>query len=111
LAFIPFKPTFLESLNGNADFYGPFWLLTTIIFLTSSTANLSRYFYNWTKDEYIFKLELVRFGVLFAYSFGFGVPALLFLIMKVQGIERPSLPEVLLFTQRRSAFTDTPSAV
>jgi hypothetical protein len=50
MGFLPFKSTFLESVNGNADFYGPFWLLTTIVFLTSSTSNLSRYFYNWTKD-------------------------------------------------------------
>lgn len=56
LAFIPIKTEFIEQLNDNPDFYGPFWLLTTIIFLVSSTGNLSRYFYNWTKDAYIFKL-------------------------------------------------------
>jgi len=45
--FIPFKREFIEKLNNNPDFYGPFWILTTIIFLLGSTGNLARYFYNW----------------------------------------------------------------
>jgi hypothetical protein len=56
--------------------------MTTIIFLLSSTGNLARYFYNWGKSEYIFKLELVRYGVLLVYGLGFGVPVLLHLILK-----------------------------
>lgn len=82
-------------MNGKPDFYGPFWLLTTIVFLVSSTGNLSRYFYNWTKDAYIFKLELVRYAVLVVYSFGFGVPAILYFVMKFFG-SKLSLPEVIL---------------
>lgn len=81
-------------MNGKPDFYGPFWLLTTIIFLVSSTGNLSRYFYNWSKDAYIFKLELVRYAVLVVYSFGFGVPTLLYFVMKFFGAKL-SLPEVI----------------
>lgn len=85
----------MEGLNDNPDFYGPFWLMTTIIFLLSSTGNLSRYFYNWDKsDVYLFKLELVRLGVLVVYSFGFGVPTLLYFVMKFFGCTRLSLPEV-----------------
>jgi hypothetical protein len=57
---MPFKKEFIEKTKENPDFYGPFWILTTIIFLLSSTSNLSRYFSNWDKAEYIFKLELVR---------------------------------------------------
>ena len=56
LSFIPIKNEFVEKVGANPDFYGPFWILTTIIFLLSSTANLSRYFYNWEKSDYIFKL-------------------------------------------------------
>lgn len=81
-------------MNGKPDFYGPFWLLTTIIFLVSSTGNLSRYFYNWSKDAYIFKLELVRYAVLVVYSFGFGVPTLLYFVMKFFGAKL-TLPEVI----------------
>lgn len=62
----------------------------------SSTGNLSRYFYNWTKDAYIFKLELVRYAVLIVYSFGFGVPTALYFVMKFLGITNLSLPDVLV---------------
>jgi hypothetical protein len=37
----------MQKIKPNPDFYGPFWVLTTIIFLLSSTGNLSRYFSNW----------------------------------------------------------------
>jgi protein YIPF1/2 len=56
LAFIPIKRDFIEKIRPNPDFYGPFWILTTLIFLLSSTGNLSRYFENWEREEYIFKL-------------------------------------------------------
>jgi hypothetical protein len=47
--FMPFKKDFIEKIKENPDVYGPFWILTTIIFLLGSTGNLSRYFYNWEK--------------------------------------------------------------
>jgi len=94
LGFIPIKRDFIEVIRPNPDFYGPFWILTTLIFLLSSTGNLSRYFENWERDEYIFKLELVRYGVVILYSFGFGLPILLYFVMKFLGGNNISLPEV-----------------
>lgn len=94
LSFIPMRTDFIDCLGNNPDLYGPFWLLTTIIFLLSSTGNLSRYFYNWEKDAYIFKLELVRYGVMVVYSFGFGFPVLLYFIIKFLGGSKLALPEV-----------------
>ena len=82
---MPPKNEFVERVGSNPDFYGPFWILTTIIFLLSSTANLSRYFFNWEKSDYIFKLELVRYAVLVVYIFGFGWPTILYFIMKFMG--------------------------
>ena len=84
----------MEKAKENPDFYGPFWILTTIIFLLGSTSNLSRYFANWEKSEYIFKLELVRYGVLMVYSIGFGVPALLYLVLRFLNCRTLTLPDV-----------------
>lgn len=92
---VPVKHEFVEQIRPNPDFYGPFWVLTTIIFLLGSTCNLSRYFYNWEKTEYIFKPELVRYGVILVYSFGFGVPILLHLTLRFLNCRTLSLPEVL----------------
>jgi hypothetical protein len=82
-------------LGSYPDFYGPFWILTTIIFLLSSAGNLSRYFYNFEKDAYIFKLELVRYGIMVVYSFGFGFPFVFHFILKLLGCTKLSLPEVI----------------
>ena len=82
-------------MNENPDFYGPFWLMTTIIFLLSSTGNLSRYFSRDDKSDFLFKLELVRLGVVVVYSFGFGVPTVLYFVMKFFGCSRLTLPEVI----------------
>ena len=90
---MPWKNTFVEKVSGNPDFYGPFWILTTIIFLLSSTGNLSRYFYNFHKDyDYIFKLELVRWAVVIIYTFGFGTPTAIYFILKCMGQRRLTLP-------------------
>ena len=69
--------------------------MTTIIFLLSSTGNLSRYFSKNDKSDFLFKLELVRLGVVVVYSFGFGVPTVLYFVMKFFGCSRLTLPEVI----------------
>lgn len=42
----PFREDFLESIQPNPDFYGPFWILTTLILLLGTVGNLSRYIYS-----------------------------------------------------------------
>ena len=42
-SFIPIKGNFLETINGNPDLYGPFWIYTTLIFAISASANISQY--------------------------------------------------------------------
>ena len=107
LSFIPINKTFVENLNENADFYGPFWLMTTIIFLLSSTGNLSRYFSKNDKSDFLFRLELVRLGVVVVYSFGFGVPTVLYFVMKFFGCSRLTLPEVFIPIFRLFVLMDT----
>ena len=93
---MPWKTGFIENLDNNPDLYGPFWLITTLIFLLSSTGNFARYFANFfTKSDYLFNLALVQQGVIVMYSFGFGFPTALYFIMKLLGCNRLRLPEVL----------------
>lgn len=110
LNFIPIKREFIEKIRPNPDLYGPFWILTTLIFLLGSTSNLARYFFNWEKTEYIFKLHLVRYGVVLVYSIGFGVPALLYFILRMLKCDTLRLPEVLTYLRSSSVSTDIPLA-
>eukprot|EP00193_Tetraselmis_chui_P009802 CAMPEP_0177755116 /NCGR_PEP_ID=MMETSP0491_2-20121128/2392_1 /TAXON_ID=63592 /ORGANISM="Tetraselmis chuii, Strain PLY429" /LENGTH=350 /DNA_ID=CAMNT_0019270587 /DNA_START=362 /DNA_END=1414 /DNA_ORIENTATION=+ len=39
----PLMPRFLDDIRSNPDLYGPFWVATTVIFITAVTGNLAYY--------------------------------------------------------------------
>ena len=79
---MPWKKDFFQELGEKPDLYGPFWILTTIIFLLSLTGNLSRYLNNLGQKDFTFRMELFRYSVLVGYAFGFGFPILLGLLLR-----------------------------
>jgi hypothetical protein len=81
-AMMPWKQDFFESSETRPDLYGPFWILTTIIFLLSLMGNLTTYLKNFHEEKFEFRLELVRIGTIVVYSFGIGFPILLGLLLK-----------------------------
>lgn len=81
----PWKQDFFENARNHPDLYGPFWILTTIIFLLCSAGNLSRYFNNLDKEEFLFRMELFRYSVIIVYGFGFGFPALIGVAFRLFG--------------------------
>ena len=104
LSLRPFRADFFYIFPKNPDLYGPFWILTTIVFLLSSTGNLARYFNNWEKSEFIFKLTLVRYAVLIVYSLGIGFPLVLGLLLGLfQSIVTP-IQVICLYGYSLSSF-------
>lgn len=79
---MPWKKDFFEGLGEKPDLYGPLWIVTTIIFLLSLAGNLSRYLSNLGEAQFYFKMELFRYSVIIGYSFGFGFPILLGLLLR-----------------------------
>ena len=47
---------FLNLTHGNPDFYGPFWIATTLIFVIGVTANINEYSSSEDKQWYVFSL-------------------------------------------------------
>ncbi|EFN54309.1 hypothetical protein CHLNCDRAFT_24956, partial [Chlorella variabilis] len=45
-----FRGDFLEYVEGNPDLYGPFWVASTLIFVTAATGNLASYI-NYTQQH------------------------------------------------------------
>jgi len=39
----PFNSEFINTIRPNPDFYGPFWIMTTIVFLLGTIGNFSNY--------------------------------------------------------------------
>ena len=82
-------------LSPAPDLYGPFWTLTTVIFslfvfssiAASVTAKLSG-----KEFDYDFKLLSIAVGVV--YSYGLGLPVLLWLALRYIGVTEWSVIEV-----------------
>ena len=86
----PYQVEFVEMTKSNPDFYGPFWIFTTIILLLGFVGNFSNYLLSMFSsgevwDKYFCKLEYIREAITLIYTFGFGVAVALFFILKVKG--------------------------
>ena len=82
-AIIPFNKSFYQSIEINSDLYGPFWILTSIIFLITVVGNFSSYLNAEDKEKYAFNYNHVPHAVFIFYGFGFGVPFILWIISKL----------------------------
>ena len=73
-SLIPLNKSFYQSIDIEADLYGPFWILTTIIFLISLIGNFSSYIYAEDKEKFVYDYNHVPHAILIIYGFGFGAP-------------------------------------
>jgi len=76
----PFKVDFINFVSTNPDFYGPFWIATTLIFMMAASANFAAYLADPIGWQYDFLKLTVGTGII--YSFAFGVPTLVWLYFK-----------------------------
>eukprot|EP00128_Syssomonas_multiformis_P016947 Colp12_sorted_trinity150504_noHs@8018 len=67
-SFYPLKGDFLESLCANPDLYGPFWIVTTLIFAIAITSNLSTAIYSTAEIWYYDFKRVVAGTALYAYA-------------------------------------------
>jgi len=81
-AIIPFNKSFYQSIEVNADLYGPFWTFTTIIFLIALIGNFSSYIHAEDKENFVYDYNHVPHAIFIIYGFGFGVPLVLWIISR-----------------------------
>ena len=81
-SLIPFNKSFYESIEINADLYGPFWIFTTIILLIALIGNFSSYVHAEDKTKFVYDYNHVPHAIFIIYGFGFGAPIVLWIIMK-----------------------------
>lgn len=70
LPFIPNTPPFLDTLDGNADLYGPFWIATTVVVILFLTGTISHKLAAENKKhfEYDFRLLSGAAGLIYGYT-------------------------------------------
>ena len=100
---LPHTSNYLSAhLTPNADLYGPFWTLTTLIFalfLSSSLASSIAAYLTDPKHSSAAVLEydfgLLSTAVALVYSYGVGVPVLLWLALRYMGVGEWSVIEAV----------------
>ena len=77
MAFQPGKRDFLSITQDNADIYGPFWIITTLVFVIGATSNFSSYLgfvASEANPRWYYDFTLMTGAAGLCYGFGFGVP-------------------------------------
>jgi len=81
--FMPHLGTFLTKIDANPDLYGPFWILTTLVFVVAAAGNFSRFIAGNTEVYFGF----VPTAATLIYSLGFCTPVFLAFLMRLFGSE------------------------
>jgi protein YIPF1/2 len=70
IPFLPATPPFLDTLDGNPDLYGPFWVATTVVVILFLTGTISQKLASEGKAhfEYDFKLLSGAAGLIYGYT-------------------------------------------
>jgi len=69
-SMLPFKFSFIEYASRNPDFYGPFWIATTLIFVMAISGNLAHFFASngTSKEPYDFNKIPIGASVIYGYT-------------------------------------------
>jgi len=94
---LPWSSSYLSAhLTPAADLYGPFWVLTTLIFCLYVFSSLAHSIVSYLSDEsidYEFTLLSTAFALIYAY--GLGWPALLWVALRYYGLGEWSMIEAI----------------
>jgi len=72
-AMWPFKYDFLETVKNNPDFYGPFWISTTLIFMMSATVNFAAYL-SVSAGAWHYDIMKLIYGAAVIYGYSLLIP-------------------------------------
>ncbi len=90
LPFLPRNPPFLDTLDGNPDLYGPFWIATTVVVILFLTGTISQYLSRQDKGHFAYDFKLLSGAAGLVYGYTAFVPAGLWAVLKwfgAQGVE------------------------
>ena len=84
-SLIPFNKNFINLVEKKPDLYGPFWIYTTLIFIVSCAASLTKYIQGATEEDYFQKFIPLAMSVI--YGIGFCLPIIVKVLMYLFGSE------------------------
>jgi len=83
-SLFPFKNDFLEAIKENPDFYGPFWISTTLVFMMAAAGNFAYYLDTLLNPGKVYRYDFYKliYGSGVIYGYAFIVPLLFWLYVK-----------------------------
>jgi hypothetical protein len=84
-SMMPFKFSFMDTISSNPDFYGPFWIATTLIFILAASGNLYTYFTTFTAEgltKWSYNFNLITVGAATFYGYTIVIPLILWGVLK-----------------------------
>ncbi|GAQ81537.1 hypothetical protein KFL_000830190 [Klebsormidium nitens] len=84
-SFIPISGDFVEKNAANPDLYGPFWICTTLIFVTAALGNFATFLSfkpTAAEPKWHYDINKVSYGSAIFYGYIGVIPLLLFFVMK-----------------------------
>ncbi|KAL8832553.1 MAG: hypothetical protein Q9191_000177, partial [Dirinaria sp. TL-2023a] len=84
-ALYPRTP-FLDTLEGNPDLYGPFWIATTVVFILFITGTISQYLASThTAEHFAYNFKLLSGAAGLVYGYTLIVPVVLWGLLRWYG--------------------------
>ncbi|GJT55201.1 protein YIPF1 [Tanacetum coccineum] len=82
-SLFPFKGTFSEKTASNPDLYGPFWICTTLIFLSASIGTSATYLADkLNHKDWDYDIHLLTWSASLLYGYALVVPLILYIVLK-----------------------------
>ncbi|CAM6125086.1 unnamed protein product [Calypogeia fissa] len=85
----PFRGDFVEKTSDNPDMYGPFWICSTLVFLTAALGNLAAYLAHKTSaggSAWHYDINTVTWSAGLFYGYVGIVPLALYFLLKYLGV-------------------------
>jgi len=96
-SMVPFKFSFVETVRPNPDFYGPFWIATTLIFILAVAGNLYSYLVQPNRSDWHYDFNMVTVGAVAIYGYILAIPLLLWLGLKWLKVPMKLLETVCIY--------------
>ncbi len=91
----------MSKISDNPDLYGPFWILTTLVFVVAAVGNFSRLM----AGEKEFYFGFVPTAAALIYSFGLCTPVFLAFLLRLFGSDQVGYVQVVcLYGYSMSVF-------
>ena len=100
---------FLGSLEGKTDLYGPFWVCTTLIFVTAVSGNFAAYLGRDPDVQFFYDIDKVTYSAILFYGYIVLVPTVLYWVLRVNNAPTDLFDLVSLYGY--SLFLYIPTAV